>query len=187
MRGEIHPAWARLMLVVIVTIPLAAGVGVSQESPYTEMTHRDIKALSPDQTRGYLEGDGMGLALAAELNGYPGPKHVLEMKQELGLSIRQFDEMRQIFDAMRSEAIELGRQILETEGKLDESFVAGTIEEAVLVRLTEQIGRLNGRLRGVHLKAHLETVRILSPHQRQKYSVLRGYSSHDNHDPSRHH
>ena len=29
---------------------------------------------------------GMGLALAAELNGYPGPAHVIELAKSLGLS-----------------------------------------------------------------------------------------------------
>ena len=31
-------------------------------------------------------GRGMGLALAAELNGYPGPSHVLELADKLKLS-----------------------------------------------------------------------------------------------------
>ena len=31
-------------------------------------------------------GRGMGLALAAELNGYPGPAHVLELADKLDLA-----------------------------------------------------------------------------------------------------
>jgi len=185
MRRRNRRSWTGSVVGATVVL-VAFGVAVGQESPYSEWTDRDIKALSEDRTWGYLEGHGMGFALAAELNGYPGPKHVLEMSQDLGLSIQQRDEMQQLFDSMRHQAVQLGREILEREGALDESFVAGSIEEARLIRLTEEIGRLNGRLRGVHLKAHLEAVRILSPHQRQRYAVLRGYSGHEDHDPSRH-
>ena len=152
-----------------------SGVVVAQESPYSEMTAREVKSLSSEQTRGYLEGGGMGMALPGELNGYPGPKHVLELRQELGLSIGQLAQVESFFDSMQQKAVQLGREIVEREAGLDALFASGEIDEASLSRLTEEIGRLNGRLRGVHLRAHLETAAALSPNQRQRYSQLRGY------------
>ena len=41
-------------------------------SSYAGQEIRDIKALSPEDTAALLAGKGMGLAKAAELNGYPG-------------------------------------------------------------------------------------------------------------------
>ena len=47
-------------------------------SPYSGEEKRAVKALSDDDLKNYLEGNGMGFAKAAELNGVPGPKHILE-------------------------------------------------------------------------------------------------------------
>ena len=47
------------------------------------MQTRSIKALSDQQIADLGAGRGMGLALAAELNGYPGPSHVLELADKL--------------------------------------------------------------------------------------------------------
>ena len=56
------------------------------KSPYVSETSREIKALSAEDISGYLQGQGMGFAKAAELNGFPGPKHVLDLSDELELS-----------------------------------------------------------------------------------------------------
>jgi hypothetical protein len=40
------------------------------------MQSRPIKALSDQQVSDLRAGRGMGLALAAELNGYPGPSPI---------------------------------------------------------------------------------------------------------------
>jgi hypothetical protein len=53
------------------------------------MQTRPIKALSEQQVADLQAGRGMGLALPAELNGYPGPAHVLELADKLGLSADQ--------------------------------------------------------------------------------------------------
>ena len=40
---------------------------------------REIKALSGQDIQAYENGQGHGFAKAAELNGYPGPMHTLEL------------------------------------------------------------------------------------------------------------
>jgi hypothetical protein len=45
------------------------------QSPYVGQEYREIKALSTQEISDYISGRGMGLAKAAELNGYPGPAH----------------------------------------------------------------------------------------------------------------
>jgi Spy/CpxP family protein refolding chaperone len=156
----------------LIAVAVIAG---AQESPYASETGREIKALSAEEVQGYLEGRGMGFAIAGELNGYPGPKHVLELDQELGLAIDQRAEIEAIFDDMQRNAVQLGRTIVERERQLDSWFAQGEIDESRLATLTEEIGQLNGRLRGVHLRAHLEAAQVLSRHQRMRYGVLRGY------------
>ena len=67
--------------------PLIASIAfvtsVHAQTPYAEMQGRSIKALSDQQIADLNTGRGMGLALAAELNGYPGPSHVLELADKL--------------------------------------------------------------------------------------------------------
>lgn len=128
----------------------------------------------------YKAGRGMGFALAAELNGYPGPKHVLELADDLGLSFSQRDEVEALFESMRSAAIELGERIVAVEKTLDAEFASNDITKASLQRTAEQIGLLNGKLRSIHLAAHLETRTLLSPKQMEMYVKLRGYRGEHN-------
>jgi hypothetical protein len=122
-----------------------------------------------------MEGKGMGYAKAAELNGYPGPAHVLELGEELGLSAEQGAQTRAIFERMREKAKQLGAELVETEAALDKEFRARTITEATLSTHLERIGALHGKLRHAHLAAHLEQTRILTQHQISIYMRLRGY------------
>ncbi len=78
---------------------------------------------------------GLGMALAAELNKYPGPRHVLELGPALGLSVDQESKIQAIFDEMQNEARSFGRLIVELERDLDQTFVEGTISEACLGRI----------------------------------------------------
>jgi hypothetical protein len=68
---------------VVVTTFILATSTVFAQSPYSGMQTRSIKALSEQQVADLTAGRGMGLALAAELNGYPGPFHVLELADKL--------------------------------------------------------------------------------------------------------
>ena len=160
---------------------LAAGDAASaaESSRYGGWQERSIKALSPEQIEDYLEGRGMGMALPAELNGYPGPRHVLELGDELDLSPDQRARTEQLFEDMRRKAIELGEQIVEREAALDELFASGTASAAALHETTEALGRLNGRLRAHHLSYHLAMREVLDTQQTEAYSRLQGYTSSD--------
>lgn len=48
-----------------------------------------LNPFPPQEIQQYLNGGGMGCAKIAELNGYPGPKHVLELENELQLTEQQ--------------------------------------------------------------------------------------------------
>lgn len=162
-------------LLVAAVVLAVVGKAAAQESPYTGYESRDIKALSAEEVEGYLSGAGMGFALAAELNGYPGPTHVLELADSLDLDADQRTRVTEIFELMRGRALELGAGILEREQVLDSLFASHTITADALAALTHEIGTLRGELRSAHLAAHLETAASLSREQMRRYQILRGY------------
>ena len=151
-----------------------AGHG-SGATPYAGLQQREIKALSPEESRAFLEGQGMRLALAAELNGYPGPTHVLELASHLQLSPQQRDATRKLLADHKAAARQLGASIVEAERALDELFASRRADEASVRRATAEIARLQGELRFEHLKTHLAQAALLRPEQVQYYSRLRGY------------
>src|SRR5688572_1412390 len=144
-------------------------------SPYAGDEARSIKSLSAEQIDGYLGARGMGLAKAAELNGYPGPMHVLELKDQLDLTREQLERTKKAFDEMKARATELGRAIVERERELDEAFARQTIDERALDEAVREIGRLQAELRAAHLRAHLRMRDVLTRDQIERYDELRGY------------
>lgn len=175
--------WTLPVLMWLLTASISA-----QSSPYAGLEEREIKALSDSQIASYLAGDGMGLALAAELNGLPGPKHVLELADSLSLTKEQRTRVRGVFDSMRERAVELGRDIIAAERALDSAFAGGEIDHAALDAMTARSAALQGQLRSVHLAAHLDMRGVLTSDQIQRYASLRGYAdaAHTQHDPSHH-
>jgi len=163
------------------SIILISNIIMAQQSPYQDFEEREIKSLSQMQVEGYLEGRGMGLALAAELNNYPGPKHVLELSDSLYIIAGQKKQIEAIFNAMHEEAVELGKLIIAKEKELDQSFVSGEITDNSLASLLTEISDLKGKLRFAHLRAHLKTAEILDSAQVKKYGQLRGYLRHHMH------
>jgi len=157
--------------------------------PYAGQEQREIKALSAEEIQGYLSGSGMGLAKVAELHHYPGPRHVLDLAEPLQLSEDQRQKTQSIFEAMRTEAVHLGTQLIARERQLDTLFAEGTPSEAQVEQLVTEIATIQGQLRAVHLRAHLAQRAILTPGQLHRYDALRGYntSRHDRSSPHRGH
>jgi len=115
------------------------------------------------------------MAKAAELNGYPGPAHVLAFAKELRLSDEQRQRVQSIFDQMHTRAVALGTEIVDRERALDQQFAKGEVTAGDIAAETAKIAALQGQLRSVHLEAHLETKPLLNPHQLTIYQQLRGY------------
>lgn len=147
----------------------------SSASPYAALADRDIKALGADEIAALRAGEGMGMALAAELNGYPGPKHVLELAHELGLNHATVERIQTIRDSMLAEATAAGAALIAAERELDRAFATGTITDEGLRAATARIAALRGALRYAHLRAHLAVTALLEPAQIARYQELRGY------------
>ena len=158
-----------------ITILILASTAAPAQSPYAGMQTRTIKALSTQQIDDLTTGRGMGLALAAELNGYPGPAHVLELSDRLALSPAQNERIQKLFESMKVESAPIGARLIEQEGALDQQFASRSITPDALKDATANIGATQAELRNAHLKYHLETAQILSPDQMKQYAELRGY------------
>jgi hypothetical protein len=119
----------------------------------------------------------MAMALPAELNGYPGPLHVIELADALALSPSQAAGMQHLYDDMKGEAVVLGERLIAQETELDREFAAHTVTASTLFEATAAIGKTQGELRGTHLRYHLLAVELLTRDQLRRYAELRGYSS----------
>lgn len=156
---------------------LAAGpVAAQMPGGYAGEQAREIKSLAPQEQADLLAGRGMGLARAGELNHYPGPAHVLELQEKLNLSPAQIAATSASFRRMQEAARPLGTELVERERGLDAAFREGTVTAIRLRDDTDAIGTLQGRLRAIHLAAHIEMRLVLTPSQVTAYDALRGYS-----------
>ena len=164
-----------LVISLVAMFALAAGAAAQTTSPYAGQQQRIIKALSDDEIQGLLEGRGMSLAKAAELNSYPGPLHVLQLAKELGISDAQRVATEALYADMLNKAQPIGRKIIEAERNLDQAFANGRIDPAILRSLVSAIAILQGELRTVHLETHLAQRSLLTAEQISHYDVLRGY------------
>lgn len=146
-------------------------------SPYAGTYDPDIpiRALSADLVEQIGQGQGASLALPAELNGVPGPRHVLDLAEQLDLSPEQRAQVQDIFDRYLVDAIPAGERYLAAAQALEEGLRAAAISEEELPGLVAEVSRLEGELVTIHLTAHLRTAEILTPQQIAAYNQLRGY------------
>jgi Spy/CpxP family protein refolding chaperone len=142
---------------------------------YAGQQQREIKALSGEETKQYLAGAGMGYARAAELNGYPGPMHVLELADALALSAQQRDATKQLMDRHKAEARAIGAKRVDAEKRLDALFSGGKAEEASIREAVRAAASLDADYRLSHLETHLRMKALLSDEQVARYNALRGY------------
>lgn len=168
-------ALASLVLTLSLTSTLAGAA--PPRSAYAGQEDRAIKALSADEVQNLLSGKGMGLARAAELNGYAGPAHVLELGTALALTPEQQAQTQALFTAMERKAMPLGLALVEAERKLDQLFADKAITPELLTQSLDDIGALQAQVRGAHLQAHIAQHTILTAAQTARYAQLRGYSS----------
>lgn len=168
--------WFNVGLLFLILLPLSACAKESYTSKYAGEEYREIKSLSADDIEELRSGGGWGLAKAAELNGVPGPTHVLELEEEINLTDEQKQKIQKIYNDMQAEAIALGEQLISLETELDNYFSTKTINQASLENSVQEIEKVRAKLRIVHLSTHLQTPNILTNEQALLYNKLRGYS-----------
>ena len=168
-----------MMAVALLALALPAQACAQEEGhgpDHDASAMSEIPSLTEQQMQELKTGGGMGFAKLAELNHYAGPKHVLELAEELELTDDPRGGVRGIRTAMLAKAIPLGEKIIEAEGGLNMRFQHGHIDEAALREATDQIAALYGELRYTHLAAHLSTRALLTEEQIAAYDRSRGYA-----------
>ena len=167
----------RLILALIGTKASYQSAAEESHTPYAGLQTRVIATLSESDLADLEAGRGWGFALAAELNGHPGPAHVLERAEDLDLSEDQIVRIGSIFQEMEEDAVAKGAKLLAAERALNAAFARGGLDTATLLALVNAAGDARANLRFVHLSRHLQTLDVLTMEQVDRYNVLRGYSS----------
>ncbi len=150
---------------------------LAQVSNYAGQGKQSIKSLSPEDIAELRRGGGWGLAKAAELNGVPGPAHLLELKDQIPLDEAQVSALVEIVEQMKAQAIQQGERLIALERELENHFQNRSITDAKLRASLDAIAEARKELRYTHLATHLKTPEILSPDQIEKYNALRGYAN----------
>ncbi len=129
----------------------------------------------------------MGLSKAAELNHYPGPLHILNLKVELELTKGQIEETQSIYGTMHSNAKKYGRSLIDKEREIELLFSNQQADPKVLEELVKEAAELKAKIRLEHLSAHISQKLLLSETQIKKYDEARGYTGAGNHKRKHHH
>ena len=149
--------------------------GHQHGAAYAGMQNRPIKALSEQQVADLRAGKGMSLALPAELNGFPGPSHALELAVPLRLTDDQQARTRALFEQMQREASAAGERLIVAEAELDALFRDRRVTPALLTAAVAKAAQAQGTLRETHLRYHLRMMEVLSTEQVVAYNRMRGY------------
>ena len=180
-----------LVLLVAASAAMADNNHAHSPSPYVGQDAQTLKNLSAADIDELKRGGGWGLAKVAELNGIPGPAHLLELKDAIPLSHKQISEIEKIFSEMKTEAIAMGDILIAAESRLEAAFQSGPVGDTELQAMLRDVADARRELQYVHLSRHLSTPALLEPQQISRYNTLRGYGADepcgqvpDGHDPA---
>jgi Spy/CpxP family protein refolding chaperone len=135
--------------------------------------HQAAEACSAEFDKVVGEGRGFGLAFAADQNGYPGPLHVLELKDRLKLTAAQEAKAQALLQAMFVESKPKSARLLEAEAKLRRLFAGRAADDAAVRAAVAEVERARSEVRLVHLLTHLKTRELLTEDQRRIYHEAR--------------
>ena len=160
---------------VIVTAALlgASSASWSQHRHGHPGGHQAAEACSAEFDQVVGEGRGFGLAFAADQNGYPGPMHVLELKDQLKLTADQEAKAQALVQAMFAESKPKSARLLEAEAKLKRLFADKAADDAAVRAAVGEVERARSEVRLVHLLTHLKTRDLLTEDQRRLYHEAR--------------
>ncbi len=169
----------RLILTVVVTA--LAGLGAAAAWAQHghgpggggDRGHANVQACEAEFEAVVHDGRGFGMAFTADQTGYPGPLHVLELKERLGLSPEQEAKARALLHAMFSESRPKGAALLEAEARLRKLFADGAADEAAVRAAVAEVEHARREVRLVHLLTHLKTRDFLTEAQRRIYHEAR--------------
>jgi Spy/CpxP family protein refolding chaperone len=179
MRGQNSLTAAVLGTMVLATgLPSAeAQHGMPPAAPGGPSAHIVAEACATAFEKNIASGRGFGMAFVADHNGYPGPLHVLELKDRLKLSAEQEATVRTMMAAMFAESRPKSARLLESESKLRQLFASGQADEAAVRAAVAEVEKQRTEVRLVHVMAHLRMRDVLTDEQRRVYQEAR-WSAH---------
>ena len=163
-------------------LAVAAGVARSQHhgptgsaghQPPAGQGHLMVQRCQAEFERVVGEGRGFGMAFVADQNGYPGPMHVLELRERLQLSTEQVRQMEALMGGMFAESKPKSARLLEAERRLGALFAGGRAGEAAIRLAVAEVEEAHREVRLVHLLTHLKTRDLLTDEQRRQYQAAR--------------
>ena len=164
-----------LLTSVVLAVLLTTGGALAQHGGQQHgqgQGHQAAKACIDEFSKVVGEGRGFGLAFAADQNGYPGPAHVLELKDLLKLTAEQEAKARELYAGMRAE-LPKSTQLLDAERRLERLFAERTATEPAVRAAVAEVERARTEVRLVHLLAHVRTRDLLTEEQRRIYHEAR--------------
>ena len=168
------------MTIVLAALALAAAGPARAQSGHAHepgsgdaQAHHRVEAYLREFDQVVAEGRGFGLAFAADQNGYPGPLHVLELKDRLQLTPEQESRMRTLFEAMLAEARPRAARLAAAEAKLRRLFAERAADDAAVRTAVAEAEAARAEVRLAHLLTHVRTRDGLTEAQRQTYHQLR--------------
>ena len=164
---------SRVALIAVALLLTISGAHGQPAHQHVAEPSAQVSSFTAAQLADLRAGRGMGLAIAAEQNGYPGPSHVLEHAEGMGLTADQRERTLALFTEMKAEAVELGTRLIEQESALDRLFASKAITRGNLADLTAAIGATQAALRAAHLRYHLVMMDVLTTEQVRRYGELR--------------
>lgn len=138
-----------------------------------EEPHHRIQAYQAEADRVITEGLGFGMAFAADRNGYPGPVHVLELRDRLDLTPEQEAKVVALRDAMFAVSHPAAARLLQAEARLERLFAEARADDTAVRATLAEVERARMEARAVHLLTHLQTRAVLTEAQRRTYHELR--------------
>lgn len=135
--------------------------------------HRRVEQCLQEFDQVVADGRGFGLAFAADQNGYPGPLHVLELKDRLALTPAQETRMRALFDTMLADARSGATRLAAAEDRLRRVFADRAADPAAVRTAVADAERARADVRLVHLLTHVQAHDVLTETQRRTYHDLR--------------
>jgi hypothetical protein len=149
------------------------GHGSHEAGSSASPAHRRMQAALDERNAVLAQGLGAGLAFPADQNYYPGPLHVLELKEVLRLTAQQERQVEGLQAAMFTASRPASKRLLEAEARLSRLFADGIADEARVRAATIETERAWAEVRLVHLFAHLKTRALLTEEQRRLYHEAR--------------
>ncbi len=165
----------RAITILLLAGGLAPALAQHAHQPHAAQA-RSALPSPPEAQRADIEaGRGAGLAMPAEVNRHPGPMHVLEHAEALGLSESQRSSVEALMPPMRRAAIEAGARFMAAELRLNTLFATADATPDSVRQATGEAAQAQADMRASHLVAHIATRALLTPEQITRYDILRGY------------